>query len=134
MSIKAEDLFSLGEDHRKSKKSMGDLVTFRQRAPRFWDRWYSVREELDQTSADLDTIVQQQYPRNVLTLPGFNDSYLTELFYITYKDDQTEIISDPVLLMVFFHNYLDRMNRIVYNDAKNFNVLKTNITKLCYSI
>ena len=133
MSIKAEEWLSLGEDHRINKKSW-DVVRSRSRARRFQDRWDSVREELDQTSDDLDTIVQQQYPRNVLTLPGFNDSYLTELFYITYKDDQAEIISDPVLLMVFFHNYLDRMNRIVYNDAKNFNVLKTNITKLCSSI
>ena len=120
--------YNLGKDHRRVIKSIRNdnlsptirlLSTF--------------GKIMVQVSDNLDTIVNEQYPLHIIELPGYGGSYLTELFYITDKDDQIEVISDPVQLQAFAINYLDRMNHIVYNNKKNFNILKKNIRKICES-
>ena len=114
--------YNLGKDHRRVKQSIrNDNLS-----PTFG-------KIMVQVSDNLDTIVNEQYPLHIIELPGYGGSYLTELFYITDKDDQIEVISDPVQLQAFAINYLDRMNHIVYNNKKNFNILKNNIRKICES-
>ena len=127
-----QEWHDLAQDHRKVKKSiMNDDLSHTRRLNRLQSTFGKI---MVQVSGDLDTIVNEQYPRHIIELPGYGGSYLTELFYITDKDDQIEVISDPVQLQAFAINYLDRMNHIVYNNKKNFNILKRNIRKICESI
>ena len=123
--------YDLGKDHRRVKQSIrNDNLSPTIRLNRLQSTFGKI---MVQVSDNLDTIVNEQYPHHTIELPGYGGSYLTELFYITDKDDQIEVISDPVQLQAFAINYLDRMNHIVYNNKKNFNILKNNIRKICES-
>jgi hypothetical protein len=129
MNMTPEDWYTIARDHRKIQKSIGNIGKGRTKQ-RLRGLLHTNEKRMSELSGDLDRIVQEQYPRNVLELPGFNGSYLNELFYITAKDDQTEIISNVPELNVFFQDYLNRVNHKVYNYAKNFNILKNNIPLL----
>ena len=128
VNITVHDWKRISEKHRIMKENISDVAQERRY------NYKTCNNQMIQLSGDLDEKLLNSFPQDKFpapTLPRYDNLYLSEMFYITEKDDNLRRFRSRRLLCKFAINYLDEVNKVFYNNKKNFNILKRNIRKIC---
>jgi len=128
VNITVDDWKRISEQHRIMKENISNVAQERRY------NYKTCNNQMIQLSGDLDEKLLNSFPQYRFpapTLPGYDNLYLTDMFYITEKDDNLRRFRSRRLLCKFAINYLDEVNKVFYNNKKNFNILKRNIRKIC---